>query len=79
MDSDRYKFELFAYRMLVAKSLNAKMDLERVQEWSRDSGFMTLNGLWSRAWGAAGTRPSPSQWVAALKRVRPAASSLQTH
>lgn len=77
MDSDRYKFALFAYRMLVAKSLDAEIDPDRAAEWGRDTGSAVLSGLWSRAIGAAGTRPPMSQWVAALEQIRHETPDLQ--
>ncbi|WP_157179981.1 MULTISPECIES: hypothetical protein [Rhodococcus] len=77
MDSDRYKFALFAYRMLVARSLDAEIDPDRAAEWGRATGSTMLRGLWSRAMGVAGTRPPLSQWVAALEQVRHETPDLQ--
>ncbi|AKE89438.1 hypothetical protein AAT18_09555 [Rhodococcus aetherivorans] len=79
MDSDRYKFAIFAYRMLVAKSLDAEIDPERAEEWGHDTGSTMLSGLWSRAMGAAGTRPPLLQWVAALEQARRDTSVLESY
>ncbi|MFD6894123.1 hypothetical protein ACFWB0_06180 [Rhodococcus sp. NPDC060086] len=70
LDSDRYKFALFAYRMLVAKSLHAEIDSDRLADWSSDPCSKLVGKLWTRSIGTAGSRPQLSQWVEVLDRAR---------
>lgn len=74
VDSDRYKFALFAYRMLVAKDLYSSIDPDRVDALSADPQLESLKGLWIRALGVAGSRPQVAEWVRALDRSRLAPS-----
>ncbi len=69
-DSDRYKFALFAYRMLVAKDLSSTIDCARISDWMIDSTTRTMGDLWSRSLGEGGTRPQISEWLWCLKRMR---------
>ncbi|MFI6400505.1 hypothetical protein ACIBED_20585 [Rhodococcus coprophilus] len=70
VDSDRYKFALFAYRMLVAKDLYSTIDPDRVRSLSGDPQLESLRGLWARALGVSGSRPQVAEWVRALDRNR---------
>jgi len=70
IDSDRYKFALFAYRMLVAKDLNSEIDSEWANRSRSHSRIEPLRDLWIRSMGPAGTRPQVAEWVRALEPLR---------
>ena len=68
-DTDRYKFALLAYRMLVSKDLHSLIDTDAVGDTvaALDAGQVArVRLLWLRASGPWGTRPSLSEWVDAL-------------
>ncbi|MBY9075964.1 hypothetical protein K1X13_14110 [Nocardioides sp. WL0053] len=70
-DSDRYKFALLVYRLLVAHDFDSRPeDATRVGSISGldQRGVHGLQSLLRRAAGHAGTRPQISEWLAVLQR-----------
>ncbi|WP_159081270.1 hypothetical protein [Nocardioides sediminis] len=69
LDTDRYKFALLAFRLLVSRQLGGDLDPANVPvAVSGLSAAQThrLRTLWSRAAGASGSRPSMREWLDAL-------------
>lgn len=68
-DVDRFKFALLAYRMLVAKSLDARLPAALGDELIAGlspTGSRGVAWLLGRAAGAAGTRPQITEWLDVL-------------
>lgn len=61
IDTDRYKFALLAFRMLVSKDLHSDIDPDTAGDRPA-----RVRSLWRRACGPWGTRPSLAEWVEAL-------------
>ncbi|MBH0118423.1 serine/threonine protein kinase [Rhodococcus sp. CX] len=70
MDSDRYKFALLAYRMLIARSLDGLISDDFDVPALSGADPEQLSNLWSRARGPAGTRPQIAEWLNAFESVR---------
>lgn len=66
LDSDRYKFALLAYRMLIAKDRHSRFDHDGAAAAAAGLRNPDLQALWQRAAGSRGTRPQLSEWVRAL-------------
>ena len=66
LDSERFKFALLAYRMLVAKDRHSYIDRDRVATVTGLPRLRDLQHLWHRADGPIGTRPQLSEWVRVL-------------
>lgn len=68
-DTDRYKFALLAYRMIVSKDLHSVIDPDEVGDavaGLSPGQVARVRALWRRAAGQWGTRPSLAEWVDAL-------------
>lgn len=70
VDSDRYKFALFAYRMMVSEDLTSGIDLGRIEQSVSEARLEPMCDLWIRSLGPAGSRPQASEWVRALDQSR---------
>jgi hypothetical protein len=68
LDSDRYKFALLAYRMLIAKDLHSRLDPGGAVAAAASEVLPSsdLQHLWRRAAGPLGTRPQLVEWLRAL-------------
>lgn len=69
-DTDRYRFALLAYRLLVSKTLDSRIDPTRIPEQFApfEAGVSRrLRSLWVRADGARGTRPTVLECIHALE------------
>lgn len=69
-DTDRYKFALLAYRMLVSKTLDARIDSAQIPKHLatfNDRQVRHMRRLWIRAAGERGTRPTIHEWLWALE------------
>lgn len=68
-DSDRFRFALLAFRLLVAGNDAAALEPTAVPPrllGLDEHRTSRLRGLWSRAAGPSGRRPALEEWVAAL-------------
>lgn len=73
-DLDRYKFALLAHRMLLAKSLDARLPGVVGDEpivGLSPTGGRAVRWLLGRASGGAGSRPQIAEWIAALEDSEP--------
>ncbi|NYH92505.1 hypothetical protein [Actinopolymorpha rutila] len=69
LDSDRFRFALLAFRLLVSGDLNASIDpnaVARGLQGLHDTDIHRLSRLWRRACGPSGTRPTLVEWCVAL-------------
>jgi hypothetical protein len=69
LDTDRYKFGLLAFRLLVSHQLDGELspaDVPPVLSGLTSSQVLRLKALWLRAAGPWGARPSLREWVDAL-------------
>jgi hypothetical protein len=66
LDSERYKFALLAYRMLVAKDHNSRLPPTLASGTTGLPRDRDLQHLGHRAAGPGGTRPQLSEWLRAL-------------
>jgi hypothetical protein len=69
-DTDRYRFALLAYRMLVGKTLDGRIDSDQIPDqipMFNDHQVKHMRSLWIRADGDRGTRPTIHEWLSALE------------
>lgn len=70
LDTDRYKYALLAFRLLVSRDLGSRLDENAVP--AKLPGFdlvqtARMRALWRRAAGRWGTRPTVAEWAAVLR------------
>ncbi len=68
-DSDRYQLALLAFRLLVTRTRNGLIDAEavpQVLDGFTEHETSLLSGLWDRASGPRGSRPTTHEWLHAL-------------
>lgn len=68
-DSDRYQLALLAFRLLVTRTRNGRIDagaVPQVLDGFSERQTSLLRGLWDRARGPRGSRPNTHEWLYAL-------------
>jgi hypothetical protein len=68
-DSDRYQLALLAFRLLVTRTRNGLVDADavpQVLDGFTEHETSLLRGLWERASGPRGTRPTTHEWIHAV-------------